>query len=184
MGFFAAQRKAFFAEGADGQLLTIRGSIIPARNRFCVVLPEARARVERRTTIAVALFPVVLAASLALTDMSLVAIVPTVAAGALINIWRTWGLPDAPPDVVLAHTAATAQREREFFLNVGRRPLQLLLAASIVMAALQAFVAITDGVWWAWGGLLLFLLVARSTWRGLELVASSRRPAPWIDRLS
>jgi hypothetical protein len=59
-------------------------------------------------------------------------------------------------------------------LVVGQSTLSLMLVAGVVMDVGQAFVAFTDGDWWAWLGIVMFTTMSIMIAWQIQLVRKSR----------
>jgi hypothetical protein len=120
------------------------------------VTDSATARVERRFRqfLMVTFFAMIAVANL--TDWWWVILV--------IALWsplamRFWVLRDVPRTVVADGDLVRIDRRARDLAHaqqMGEPMLWFMLASATLMAALGVVVAVTDGIWWAWFGLVLF----------------------------
>jgi hypothetical protein len=91
---------------------------------------------------------------------------------------RFWVLRDMPRTVVVAADLVPIDRRARDLAQaqqMGEPMLWFVFAGTILMAAIDVLVIVTDYVWWAWLGLVLFGVGAVYMARLIVLVRRARR---------
>jgi hypothetical protein len=142
------------------------------------VTDSATARVERRfrRLFTVTFFVMIPAAALR-TDGRWVIL------AAIVLLWtplamRFWVLRDMPRTIVAAGDLVPIDRRARDLAQaqqMGEPTLWFMLASATLMAALGVVVAVTDGIWWAWFGLVLFGWMGFVAARLIVLLRRARR---------
>jgi hypothetical protein len=140
------------------------------------VTDSATARVERRFRRFFTVSFFVLIAVANLTDGWWVIL-------AIALLWfplasRYWVLRDVPRTVVAAGDLVPIDRRARDLAQaqqMGEPMLWFMLASATLMAALGVVVAVTDGIWWAWFGLVLFGWMGFVAARLIVLLRRARR---------
>lgn len=160
MGLFGGMAAGLYRYTKDGRRVAAPFSLLRMRRVYYLVSDVEVPGLERRQRLyfLVTVLGVLPIVRLLRTHFS--ALVLTVLFLALLPLrfWLLRGLPRVPlrrtdlkPVDRLAHAQA-----------VGLPTLCALLCAGLLLAGLQLIVLVTDGVWWSWLGLVLFLSATAS----------------------
>lgn len=183
MSYFAGMRAGFYRRTPDGRRVCARRSILPWRKRWYYVTPAQESRFETRmmrmhlASFGLMMFLIAIIGDRLLTDPRWLAGLLVVVLIPGLQTWTTSGLEAAPIDerslVPRDQRIANIELARAY----GATTLWFLLAASIMMAAGQVYVIVTDGAWWAWLGLVMFIATSASAFRQLLLLRTSEHLA-------
>lgn len=161
-GYFAGQLTMLYRETSDGRRVTGWRWTRFNRQRWYLVSPEDQAAFERRAVVAhvVGMALVVVGAqfigeSVLLGILSLAAIVGLVVAP-ISRLWMVTGLPRAEIKEAALQPLSRAEASLRHARAMGTRTVTVFVVLSVVLTIPQAIVAVTDGVWWSWLGLVGF----------------------------
>ena len=179
MSYFDGMRVGLYRETSDDRRVCARRSVLPWRKRWYYVLPEQEKTYEKRMLgVQVVSLGIIIVLVVALGDRLfanplwflgfLVApILPAVLYPA------TAGLERAKIDSSALVPRNTKALSLEVARAAGAPTLWFLLGASALMAAGQLYVLVTDGAWWSWAGLAMFIASGAGTARQLLLLRRS-----------
>ena len=162
-GYFAGLMAILYRDTTDGRRVTSRRLAPFLPKRWVLVPPDAQARFERRTKQAHIAFLVALALGVQLIPdgtpvglLFLAAGVAGIVAAALMKAWATRGLPAYDgAEATLVPVTHLEEQDRQG-RAMGTRTVTGFLVLSVVLAAPQLFVALTERRWWAWLGFAMF----------------------------
>lgn len=179
-GYFAGLLAFQYREAADGRRVTGRRAFPLLPPRWFLVPPDAQERFERRFKQAhiASMVALVLVIQFTFDESSmLLSLLMTLAIFAVvlwpIQAWTTAGLPAYDGD------ASTLVPVRRFEMHerqaraMGTPTLVGFIVISILLAIPQGIVAVQDGEWWAWVGLVMFSGCAVYFARQLVLVRAA-----------
>ena len=179
MSYFDGMRVGLYRQTLDGRRVCVRRSVIPWRKRWYYILPKQEQKYEKRTFgVQVVSFGIIISLVAALGDRLFAA--PLWFLGILIApilpavlYPTTAGLERAKIDSSALVPRNTKRLSLEVARALGAPTLWFLLGASALMGAGQLYVLITDGAWWAWAGLAIFIASGTGTARQLLLLRDS-----------
>jgi hypothetical protein len=162
-GYFAGLLAFLYRETTDGRRVTSRRIAPFLPPRWLLVPPVAQARFERRTKQAhiVSMVALVLGVRFvgdagALRDILVLATVLALVVVPLLQAWATAGLPAYDQDASTLVPIRRFEMQERQARAMGPRMLAGFVVLSVLLVIPQAIVAVQDGVWWAWLGLLMF----------------------------
>lgn len=177
MGFFSAMSKVPYRKTHDGRRVLALPVLFGTASRKYVVPDDIAHAVERRYRLFYVLtffigIPVV---ALNRPPFWVWILAFLIWPGVGMRMWVLRGVPRislSSDDLVpLDHRAA----DLAYAVELGETRLWLLFIATLVMAALGVSVIVSDGVWWAWFGLMMFGTAAVAIARSIRMVRRSRR---------
>ena len=180
-GYFQGMRVASSRQTLDGRRVYARRAL-PWRKRYFYVTPEQAPAYEQRlvrSQIIAMVFMVaviVVAGRWLLVDLRwTIAFIMFVALSSVLQYWVTAGLESAPIDKSSLEPINRAKLNIEIARATGAPTLWFLLLAAVLMAAGQLYVLVTDGAWWAWFGLGMFVIVGFGMGRQLVTLRAAKR---------
>ena len=160
-GFVAGFATGFYRDTQDGRSVTSRLTLPLFRRRWYYVGPDQRESFERRPLRAyfAGMIAMLIGVRIVLHDvfyvtLSLIAL--TLVIMPTLQVWTTAGLSAADLTVspltpsTYSHQALTQSRA------FGERNLWIFFVLGIFLTIPQGFVAVTQGAWWAWMGVVMF----------------------------
>jgi hypothetical protein len=179
MSYFDGMRVGLYRQTVDGRRVCARRSIFPWRKRWYYVLPGQESKYERRTIrIQLTSFGILIVVVVAFGDrvMSdprwfIALLLATLLPGFIYQ--TTSGLEPASIDRRLLVPLNAEALSIGVARATGAPTLWFLLAATVLMAAGQLYVIVTDGAWWSWAGLVMFTASGASIGRQILLLRKS-----------
>jgi hypothetical protein len=179
MSYFDAMRVGLYRETSDGRRVCARRSVFPWRKRWYYILPTQEKTYEQRTLgVQLVSLGIVISLVVGLGDRLFenpVWFLGLMAAPILPAFLypTTAGLERAKIDSSALVPRNTKALSLQVARAAGSPTLLFLLGASALMAAGQLYVLVTDGAWWSWAGLAMFIASGAGTARQLLLLRSA-----------
>jgi hypothetical protein len=167
-GYFQGMRVASSRQTLDGRRVCAGRSLLGRKRYFYVTSEQAPAYEQRlvHSQIISLVFMVavtVVASRWLFVDLRwTIGFLIVVALPSVLQSWVTSGLDPAPIDESSLKPINRARMNIDIARATGAPTLWFLLVAAAIMAAGQLYVLVTDGAWWAWLGLGMFVLVGSS----------------------
>ena len=177
MGFLSAVTDGFYRYTRDGRRVCGLQTLPGLSKRWYLVSDDLVESIQLRFRIFFALMLIVipivfLSSPSRIGGLIIVALVlPPIA----MRFWVLRGAPGITLTEEDLEPVDRRTRDLEQSEAIGEPKLWLLLVAAVAMAALDVFVLISDGTWWAWFGLIMFGTCAVIMARSIAIVRRARR---------
>lgn len=162
-GYFDGLLAFLYRETTDGRRVTSRRLLPLLRPHWLLVPPDAQPRFERRVKQAhiAGLAGVAIGIQFIPTDAPesvwfFVILAIVLVSVTLSQAWATAGLPAYDGDDSTIVPVRRLEMHERQARAMGPRTLIAFLVLSILLTIPQAIVAVQDGAWWAWLGLVTF----------------------------
>ena len=172
-------REGLFRETLDGRRVIARRSLLPWRKRWYYVTDDERGTIERRVirlhvaSFSLMMILIALLGDRALSNLLWFALLLIIVVLPGLQSWSTSGLESASIDEHSLKPQDRRLRDVALARALGAPTLWFLVASSVLMAAGQIYVIITDGAWWAWLGVAMFTATTLSMIRQLFLLRAA-----------